>query len=192
MVNGGHKKNIWEFCNVPNMYWNAINVFICPLDCLSYVFWGVGDLSAIWAASALRRFSVITEIKYESPIKHPKDIRKTVKRVSEYFYCILVHIRDIVEFPYILLMSAINHNLGFLWSYESFFVIIVLWLYEENRKLFLYLSLSSNQLKKYIYIVHLWFLVVITILSRRWMTVIIEFYSGSEKITFPRFDNDSI
>ena len=97
---------------------------MCSLARLSVFltsFGWVGDLSAIWAASALRRFSVITEIKYESPIKHPKDIRKTVKRVSEYFYCILVHIRDIVEFPYILLMSAINHNLGLLWSYESVF-----------------------------------------------------------------------
>ena len=34
-------------------------------------------------------------------LNHPKDIRKTLKRVNE--YSISVHIRDIHNFPYILL-----------------------------------------------------------------------------------------
>ena len=42
----------------------------------------LGDLVIIWAGSALVE-------------NNPKDIRKTVKRVSEHFYCILVHIQDI-------------------------------------------------------------------------------------------------
>ena len=39
-ANGEHKKNVWEIIDVPNLYWNAIKLFTCPLDCLSYVFCG--------------------------------------------------------------------------------------------------------------------------------------------------------
>ena len=41
-----------KLCDVPNMYWNAIKVFTCPLECLSYVFWVICDLSAICALRA--------------------------------------------------------------------------------------------------------------------------------------------
>ena len=38
-----------------------------------------------------------------------KDIRKTLKRVSEHFYCIPVHIRDIAYISH-----YVRHNLGYL------------------------------------------------------------------------------
>ena len=52
-------------------------------------------------------------ITLKSPLNHPKDIRKTVKRVSDHFYCFWVQIQDIHNFPYILLMFTIS--LGYLW-----------------------------------------------------------------------------
>ena len=57
--------------------------------------WFSGDLSVIWAGSALRD----PKITLKSPLNHPKDTKKTVKRVSE--HCIFGTLHN---FPYILLM----------------------------------------------------------------------------------------
>ena len=67
-------------------------------------FWCLlGDLVLIWAWFGLGAFW--------GPLNRSKDIRKTVKRVSEHIYCISVHIRDIANLAYILLMFA-----GYLWA----------------------------------------------------------------------------
>ena len=95
-ANGEHKKNVWEIIYVLNLFWNAIKVFTCPLDC---VFWlnflgvsgGCAQAMVIWAWFRL---------------SSPRDL----KRVSEHFYCISVQIRGIHNFSYILIMFAIRLN----------------------------------------------------------------------------------
>ena len=98
------RTNQQKWCNVPNIHRNAIRVSTYPLHCLSCVVWVicrwfVRDLSAIWAGTEKSPRALPVQIALKSRTNHPNHIRKTVKRVSEHFYCISVHIRDIASFP---------------------------------------------------------------------------------------------
>ena len=101
-ANGAHKKNVWEIVRCPEYVlkcYNHLSVFVVSFG------WFVGDLSAICAASALGADFVkspralAAQIALKSATNHPNHITKTLKRASEHFYCISVHIRDITQFP---------------------------------------------------------------------------------------------
>ena len=101
-INGGHKKNVWEIMRCPeyvlkcnkSVHLPARVSFLCLL----------GDLWVIWERFALRALWEFTlqQIAPKPPTNQPKDITKTLKRVSEHFYWTSIHIRDIISHTFFL------------------------------------------------------------------------------------------
>ena len=126
MANGGHKKTVWELCNVPNMHWNAIQVFTYPLDCLSYAFWVRGDLSAIWAGSALGFFYFKRKITRSAPSPHHSQItckspKRHKKDTQAGKWTLLLHFSAysghcIISHTFFLCPPLTINFAGYLWS----------------------------------------------------------------------------
>ena len=100
-----------KLCDVPNMYWNAIKVFTCPLECLSYVFWVICG----WLERDLRCKSpraLAAQIALKSPKRHKKDTQAGKWTLLLHFSTNSGHR---IIFHTFFLCPPLTINLGYLW-----------------------------------------------------------------------------